>query len=155
MQEVRSMEQRVTDIVEEFFKNIDSKEPFETELMEFKLKFRAKLLEIITAFSTQPEIANRTFDYALDAIEQVIKKAVENVNLESEESLYRTIKTLEGINEVLKEFLSGDKLNDKKKLSSITGYIGNAVERLRHEYRQRYGGFFNTLKRLIGLGRSV
>ena len=154
MDGVQSMEDRVVLIVREFFEDIDRKEPFQTQLMEFRLRFRAKLLEIVTSYPTNPELANRTLDYALDAVERVIKEEIEKVNLESERSLYRTIETLKVVNEVLKEFMHEDRVNDKRKLSSITGFIGNAVEKLKQEYRSRFGGFIRSIKRLLGLGSS-
>ncbi len=148
------MEERVVVIVEEFFKDIDKKEPFETQLMEFKLRFRAKLLEIVTSFPTDPDIANRSLDYTLEGIEKVIKKEIDNINLESEEVLYRTIKTLNTINEVLKEFMHEDRVKDKRRLSSLTGFIGNTVEKLKGEYKKRFGGFLASIKKLFGIGRS-
>ena len=154
MEGVPSMEERVVVIVEEFFKDIDGKEPFETELMDFRLRFRAKLLEIITSFPTDPEVANRSLDYSLDGIERVIKSEIDKINLESEEVLYRTIKTLREINEVLKEFMHEDRVRDKRKLSSLTGYIGNSVEKLKSEYKKRFGGLLAGIKRLFGIGRS-
>ncbi|RLJ70134.1 hypothetical protein BCF55_0398 [Hydrogenivirga caldilitoris] len=155
MNEVQSMEDRVVVIVEEFFKDIDKKEPFETELMDFRLRLRAKLLEVITAFPTEPDVANRSLDYALDGIERVIKKEIDQINLESEEVLYRTIKTFQIMNEVLKEFMQEDRVKDKRRLSSITGFIGNTVEKLKSEYKKRFSGFLTSLKRLFGLGRSL
>ncbi len=154
MEGVPSMEDRVVVIVEEFFRDIEKKEPFDTELMDFRLRFRAKLLEIITSFPTEPEVANRSLDYSLDAIERVIKEEIDKINLESEEALYRTIKTLKEINEVLKEFMHEDRVKDKRKLSSLTGFIGNTVERLKSEYKNRFGGLIAGIKRLFGIGRS-
>ncbi len=154
MDNVQSMEDRVVLIVKEFFEDIDRKEPFQTQLMEFRLRFRAKLLEIVTSYPTNPELANRTLDYALEAIERVVKEELDKVNLESETSLYRTIETLKVVNEVLKEFMHEDRVNDKRKLSSITGFIGNAVERLKQEYRNRFGGLIKSIKRMLGLGSS-
>ncbi len=155
MEGVPSMEERVVIIVEEFFKDIDKKEPFETQLMDFRLRFRAKLLEIITSFPTDPEVANRSLDYALEGIEKVIKKEIDKVNLESEENLFRTVRILQTINEVLKEFMHEDRVKDKRRLSSLTGLIGNTIERLKAEYKKRFGGFFATIKRLFGMGRTL
>jgi len=154
MEGVPSMEEMLVVIVEEFFKDIDKKEPFETELMDFRLRFRAKLLEIVTSFPTDPEVANRSLDYTLDGIERVIKKEIDSLNLESEEVMFRTIRTLRVVNEVLKEFMHEDRVRDKRKLSSITGFIGNSVERLKSEYKKRFGGLIAGIKRLLGMGRS-
>ncbi len=149
-----SMDERVVIIVREFLQDIDSKEPFDTELMNFKLRFRAKLLEIITSFPTEPQLANRGLDYSLESIEKVLREEISRINVESEEILYRTIQTLKVMNEVLKEFMRENRVNDKRRLSSLTGFIGSSVERLRHEYRTRYGGFISSLKRLFGSGRN-
>ncbi len=154
MNNVQSMEDRVILIVREFFDEIDKKEPFQTELMDFRLRFRAKLLEIVTSYPTNPELANRTLNYAVEAVERIIREEVEKVNLEDEESLYRTIETLKVVNEVLKEFMQEDRVKDKRKLSSLTGFIGGSIERLRREYRQRFGGILNSIKRLFGFGRK-
>ncbi len=155
MEGVPSMEDRVVVIIQHFLKDIDRKEPFEIELTEFKLKFRAKLLEIVTSFPAQPELANRGLNYTLDGIERVIREEIDRLNFESEEILYRTIKTLNVVNEILKEFMYEDKLNDKKKLSSLTGYIGNTVEKLKQIYRRRFDGFLASIKKLLGMGRSL
>ncbi len=154
MNNVQSMEDRVILIVREFFDEIDKKEPFQTELMDFRLRFRAKLLEIVTSYPTNPELANRTLNYAVEAVERIIREEVEKVNLEDEESLYRTIETLKVVNEVLKEFMQEDRVKDKRKLSSLTGFIGGSIEKLRREYRQRFGGILNSIKRLFGFGRK-
>jgi hypothetical protein len=47
------------------------------------------------------------------------------------------------------------KIKDKKALSNLSGFIGNAVEKLRKEYRKRFGGFFRRFKKLLGMGRSL
>jgi len=151
---MESMEDRVIVIVREFFEDIEKKEPFETQLMDFRLRFRAKLLEIVTSFPTEEEIASRSLDYALEGIERILREEMEKVNLESEESLYRSIRILNTMNDVLKEFMRENRVNDKRRLSHLTGYIGKSVERLRHEYKKRFGGFLSGIKKLLGIGRS-
>ena len=155
MDRVPSIEDRIIVIVEEFFSDISSREPFETELIEFRLRLRAKLLEIVTSFPTDPDVASRSLNQAIEGMEGVIKKSIDDINLDSEEALYRSVKTLETINEILKEFLLDNKIKDKKGISSLSGFIGNAVEKLRKEYKRRFGGFLRSLKRLLGFGRSL
>ena len=155
MDKVPSIGDRVIVIVEEFFSDIATKEPFETELIEFRLKLRAKLLELVTSFPTEPEVANRSLNMAVEGMEEVLRKRIDEIDLNSEEVLYRSVKALETVNEILKEFLLDNKIQDKKGISSLTGFIGNAVERLRREYRRRFGGFFRSIKRLLGMGRSL
>ncbi len=150
MKSIPSMEDRVIRIIIDFLGNVGDKEPFEAELTKFRLLLRAKLLEIVTSFPTEPDMANRSLNYTLEGIERVVKDSMRRINLESEEILYRTIQGLKVINRVLKEFMREDRVNDKRKLSSLTGYIGNAVEKLECEHRRRFGGFLRSIKRLLG-----
>ena len=148
------MEERVVFILKEFFEDIDKREPFPAQLMEFRLRFRAKLLEIVTSHRSSPELANRTLDYTLEAVERTIREEIERVNLESEAYLHRTIETLRVVGEVLKEFMHEDRVGDKRKLSSTSGFIGRTVERLGKEYRNRFGGFVKGIRRLFSIGKS-
>ena len=146
-----SMEERVLLIIKEFFEGIEEKEPFQMELMDLKLRFKAKLLEIITSYPTEPEIASRGLDYVLEGVERVIREEIEKVNLESEESLLRTMETLKAVGDVLKEFMHEDRVRDKRKLSSTVGFIGNSVEKLATEHKKRFGGIVRRIKKLFSI----
>ena len=152
MDRVPSVSDRVVLIVEEFFAEIPNKDAFETELTEFKLRLRAKLLEIVTSFPTDPEVANTAFNQAVEGMEEIVRKSIDSLDHDSEVHLLRAMKTLETLNEILKEFLYEDRVKDKKSLSSLSGYIGGVLEKLRKEYKRRFGGLLNTIKRWLGRG---
>ncbi len=149
MDRIPSVEDRVVLILEEFFARMQDGDAFETELAEFRLRLRAKLLEVVTSFPTEPEVASRALNQAVEGMEAVVKKNIDSLDHGSEIHLMRAIRTLETLNEILKEFLYEDRVRDKKSLSSLSGYIGGILERLRREYRRRFGGFLNSLKRLF------
>jgi len=149
---MESIEERVAFLIKDFFVGLEGHEPFQIQLMEFRLRLRAKLLEVITSYPTNPDLANRTLDYALEALEKVLKEELRRVNLESETHLSRTIETLKVVGEVLREFMQENRVRDKRKLSSTAGLVGNAIERLSKEYRSRFGGFLRRIKKLLGIG---
>jgi len=134
------MKDGVVSLVRDFFAGMEEKEPFETELMEFRLRLRAKLLEITTSFPAEPQLVNRNLNYVLSALQEVLREEVEQVNLASETCLLRTVKTLSVMNDVLKEFMYEDRIKDKKQLSSLTGFLGRSIERFKGEHRKRFGG---------------
>jgi hypothetical protein len=84
MDKVDGVSDKVTMIVEEFFSEITLRDPFETHLAEFKMTLRSKLLEVVTSFPTDPDIANRVLNQALEGMDKLIKKTVDEVNLSSE-----------------------------------------------------------------------
>jgi cellulose biosynthesis protein BcsQ len=147
---VLSMEDRVIFIVREFFEEIDSTEPFENNLVEFKLRLKAKLLEVITAYPSDKESANRSFDSVLEGVDRTIDEFLNKLDTNNEEAILRFIKTLEGINDILKEFLYEDRISDKKKVSSLSGKISNTVQKLRLMWSKKFGGFLRRIKALFG-----
>ncbi len=153
--EIRSMEDRVVVIVKEFFQELSDLNPFDKELMDFRFRIRAKLVELTSAYSTDPDLACKTLNLALEGIEKVLREEINKVDLDSEDHIIRTVQTLNALNEVLKEMLSDDRVKDKRKLSSLTGMIGGAVEKLKGEYKNRHGGLVKSIKRLLGMGPSL
>ncbi len=143
------MKDGVVSLVRDFFASMEGREPFETELMEFRLRLRAKLLEITTSFPTEPQLVNRNLNYVLSALEEVLREEVEQVDLSSEISLQRAMKTLSVMNDVLKEFMYEDRIRDKKQLSSLTGFIGRSIERFKGEHRKRFGGVLTGFLKLL------
>jgi len=137
-------------LVREFFSEVEKREPFETELMDFRLRLRAKLLQITTSFPSEPQLVNRNLNYVLSALREALTEEMERVDPTSETQLLRAIRTLDAMNGVLKEFMYEDSLKDKKQLSSLTGFIGRSVERLRGEHRKRFGGVLAGIWRLFG-----
>ncbi len=156
MERIMSLEDIVIKMVRDFMDRLGELEPFDNHLMEFKLKLRAKLLEIYTSFPTDPEVAKRSLSYAVEGIGEVLKEKVNAVDLSSEESIYRTVRTLEMINEILKEFMYKDALgNNGKVLSSVCGFIAGSVEKLKSDYKRRFSGIKDRIKRLLGLSRGL
>ncbi len=147
---VLSMEDRVILIVREFFEEIDRAEPFENNLVDFKLKLKAKMLEVITAYPTDNSYANRSFDTVLEGVDKTIDEFLNKLDTENEEAMLRFIKTLEGINEILKEFLYEDRIQDKKRVSSLSGKISNTVQKLRLMWNKKFGGILRKIKSLFG-----
>ncbi len=136
-------------LVRGFLSEVERREPFETELMNFRLRLRAKLLEITTSFPTEPQLVNRNLNYVLSALQETLAEEIEKVDPSSEVLLTRTIRTLDAMNGVLKEFMYEESIKDKKQLSSLTGFIGRSVEKLRGEHRKRFGGVLAGIRKLF------
>lgn len=149
MEKVYSIEERVVLIVEEFTRDLPSKDPFPSYLSDYRFRLKAKLVELVNQFSDL-QARNATFDSALEGISKSLEEAINRANLESKEELKRLIKILEETNEVLKEFLYGDSIRDKSFLSKTTGKIGEWIENLRVEFNRRHGGILNFIKSLFG-----
>ena len=149
MEKIYSIEERVVLIVEEFTRDLSSKDPFPSHLSDYRFKLKAKLVELVNQLSDM-QARNATFDSALEGISKSLENTINRANLENIEELKRLIKTLEETNEVLKEFLYGDSIRDKSLLSKTTGKIGEWIENLSIELKRRHGGFFNFIKSLFG-----
>jgi hypothetical protein len=79
-----------------------------------------------------------------------IEARINKLDLENEKELRRVLEAVEKTNELLKEFLEGDKVNDKSVLSKVSGRLGTITEELRLEVNRRFGGFLNRIKKLFG-----
>ncbi len=150
MEKIYSIEERVVLIVEEFFTDLSSKEPFPSLLSEYRFRLKSKLVELINQFPTDMQARNASFDSALEGILKSLEETINKTNLENKEELRRLIRALEETNEVLKEFLYGDSIRDKSFLSKASGRIGNWVESLSMEFKRRFGGLINRIKSLFG-----
>jgi hypothetical protein len=82
-------------------------------------------------------------------LQAALAEELEQVNLSSEDYILRTVKTLSVINEILKEFMYDDSIKDKKQLSTLTGFIGRSIERLKGEHKKRFGGPMASFFRII------
>jgi len=149
MERSLDMKDGIVLLVREFLETIEVREPFETELMEFRLHLRAKLLQVATSFPADPPLVNRNLNYVFSALQEALAEGMEKVNRSSEVSLLRTIKTLSVMNEVLKEFMYKDSIRDKKQLSALTGFIGASVERLKGEHKKQFGGLMAGLRKIF------
>ncbi len=150
MERIYSIEERVVLIVEEFFKDLPSKEPFPSLLSQYRFTLKSKLVELINQFPTDMQARNASFDSALEGILRSLEQVINKTNFENKEELRRLIKALEETNEVLKEFLYTDQIRDKSLLSKTSGRIGEWVESLSMEFKRRFGGLINRIKALFG-----
>lgn len=146
MDKIYSIEERVVLIVEEFMKDLGSKEPFPSHLSEYRFRLKSKLVELVNQFPTDIQARNSSFDSAVGGILKSLEEAINRLDFENKEELRRLIKSLEETNEILKEFLYGEQIKDKSVLSRVSGKIGEWVENLQMEFRRRYGGIINFIK---------
>lgn len=149
MEKIYSIEERVVLIVEDFFKELPSKEPFPSELSNYRFMLKSKLVELINQFPTDMQARNASFDSALEGILRSLEEVINRANLEDKEELKRLIRALEETKEVLQEFLYTDQIRDKSLLSKTTGKIGEWIEKLNVEFRRRFGGIINRIKSLF------
>ncbi len=150
MEKIYSIEERVIIIVKEFMDDISSKEPFNLEISEYRFRLRSKLIELINQFSTDAQTMNASLNAALVGIERYLEDRINRTNLDSEKELKRIISALEETNKVLKEFLYKDNIKDKSYLSKLSGKIGYWVEILNLEFKRRFGGIFNKIRKILG-----
>ncbi len=149
MEKIYSIEERVVLIVQEFVSDLE-REPFPSLLSEYRFRLRSKLVELINQFPTDVGARNASFDSALEGILKSFEERINKANLENKRELERIIRTLEETNEVLKEFLYGEQIRDKSVLSKVSGRLGEWSERLKLEFRRRFGGILNRIKSLFG-----
>ncbi len=150
MEKIYSIEERVIIIVKEFMDDINSKEPFNLEISEYRFRLRSKLIELINQFSTDAQTMNASFNAALIGIERYLEDRINRTNLDSEKELKRIISALDETNQVLKEFLYKDSIKDKSYLSKLSGKIGYWVEILNLEFKRRFGGIFSKIRKILG-----
>ncbi|MDW8096629.1 MAG: hypothetical protein RMI44_00690 [Aquificaceae bacterium] len=150
MERIYSIEERVILIVEEFTKDLSSKEPFPSLLSEYRFNLRSKLLQLLSQFPTDPQARNASFNSAVEGILKSLEGAINRVDLQNREELKRLIRTLEETGEVLKEFLYSDQIRDKSALSKTSGKIGEWAENLNTEFKRRFGGLVNRIKSFFG-----
>ncbi|WP_448583746.1 hypothetical protein [Thermocrinis sp.] len=149
MEKILSIEEKVVLIVEEFFEDIKDKEPFAYYLEDYRFRLRSKLVELLTQF-TDSRSANVSFDSAIEGILAYIEKRLNSIDFENEKELRRFLEGIEKTNELLKEFLEGDRIKDKSVLSKVSGRLGMLAEDLRMEINRRFGGLLKRIKRFFG-----
>ena len=150
MYKIYSIEERVLLIVKDFMDNINLKEPFVYELSQYRFRLRAKLLEILNQLSNDTDIANKSFNSALEGIERYLEERINRIDLNSEEETKRVLRALEETNVVLKEFLYKDIIKDKSTLSRVSGKIGQWTQAIELEVKGRFGGILRRIKKLFG-----
>ncbi len=150
MDRVYSIEDSIKMIVENFFKDIDKKEPFNTELSQYVFTLKSKLLQISSQFSGDYDTGSKSLNSAVEALGKAIEKAVNSIDLQQEKQLERALKALESTNQLLKEFLYDPRVKDKETISMITGKVGEMVENLNYEIRRR-SSFIKRIRKLLGI----
>lgn len=150
MDKVYSIEDSITMIVEGFFKDIDKKEPFNTELSQYVFMLKSKLLQILSQFSGDYETGSKSLNSAVEALGRSLENAINGIDLQQEEQLERAVKALEGTSQLLKELLYDERVKDKETLSLVTSKIGDMVEKLGYEVRRR-SSLIKRIKRLFGI----
>lgn len=150
MEKIHSIEERVVIIVKEFMDDINSKEPFNVEISEYRFRLRSKLLELINQLAGDPQTMNTSFNSALMGIERYLEERINRADLDSERELKKLISTLEETNQILKEFLYKDSIKDKSQLSRLSGKVGHWTEVLSLEWSRRFGGLLSKIRRLFG-----
>jgi hypothetical protein len=150
MDKVYSIEDSITMIVEGFFKDIDKKEPFNTELSQYVFMLKSKLLQILSQFSGDYETGSKSLNSAVEALGRALENAINGIDLQQEEQLERAVKALEGTSQLLKELLYDERVKDKETLSLVTSKIGDMVEKLGYEVRRR-SSLIKRIKRLFGI----
>ncbi len=141
MEKVHSVEERVILIIEEFLEGVKEKEPFAYHLEDYRFRLRAKLVELL---------ATPAFDSALEGMLKSIEDRIDKLDLENEKEVRRVLEAVEKTNELLKEFLEGDKVKDKSVLSKVSGRLGTIAQELRMEINRRFGGLLRKIKKLFG-----
>ncbi len=141
MEKVHSVEEKVILIIEEFLEGVKEKEPFAYHLEDYRFRLRAKLVELL---------ATPAFDSALEGMLRSIEDRIDKLDLENEKEVRRVLEAVEKTNELLKEFLEGDKVKDKSVLSKVSGRLGTIAQELRMEINRRFGGLLRKIKKLFG-----
>lgn len=143
-----SVRDQIKSLVLEFVKDLGKKEAFNTELIQFKLKLKAEIVEILN-ISKEEKIKMTLFKEIIEGLNEALVEISKNFNYENEELMEREIKFLEAINEVLKEFLASSEITDKHELSQLTAKISKIIERIRLELKEREGGILKRIRRLL------
>lgn len=150
MDRVLSIEDSVVSIVKDFFRDIDKREPFYTELTQYKFMLKSKLTQILSQFGGDYETGSKSFSSGVEAIWKALEDVVNKVDLEKEKQLERVIQALDATSQVLKEFLYDERIKDKETLSTLLGRIGETTDRLSYEMRRRTN-ILKRIKKLFGL----
>ena len=143
-----SVKDIVKNIILEFAKDIGKKEAFNTELIQFRLKLKAELMEILN-ISQEKELKTTLFKEIIEGFNESLAEITKNFNFKEESLIEREIMFLETLNEVLKEFLASSDITDKHELSQLTARISKLIERIRLDLKERKGGILKKIRRLL------
>lgn len=143
-----SIKQQVKNLIIEFAKELEKKEAFNTELIQFKLKLKAEILEILN-ISQEKELKMTLFKEVVEGVNEALVEVTKGFNYENERLMEREVIFLEAISEVLKEFLASNYISDKHELSQLIAKISKLVERIRLELKEKKGGILKKIRNLF------
>ncbi|WP_461829044.1 hypothetical protein [Aquifex sp.] len=143
-----SVKDQIKNLILDFAKELATKEAFNTELIQFKLKLKAEIVEILN-ISKDKELKTTLFKEIIEGFNEALAEITKNFNYEDEKLMEREIMFLEALNEVLKEFLASPEITDKHELSQLTAKISKIVERIRLELKERKGGILKKIRSLL------
>ncbi|HIP42801.1 MAG TPA: hypothetical protein EYG91_02615 [Aquifex aeolicus] len=146
-----SVKETLRTFISDFAKDLENAKPFNTKLVEFKLELKSKIILILSQVSDQ-SVKEEQFKEILKGVNEAIVEITKNINYENDKLLERHIAFFEAINEVLKEFLEGDSINDKHELSQLSNKISKMNERMYLELKGRRGGILSLIRKLIYRG---
>jgi len=143
-----SIKEQVKNLILEFAKELEKKEAFNTELIQFKLKLKAEILEILN-ISQEKELKMTLFKEVVEGANEALVEVTKGFNYENEKLMEREIMFLEALSEVLKEFLASNYIFDKHELSQLIAKISKLVERIRLELKEKKGGILKKIRNLF------
>ncbi|NPB07679.1 MAG: hypothetical protein GXN96_01970 [Aquificae bacterium] len=131
-----------------FAGGIENREPFTSELVQFRLTLKAQILKTLT-LTNDADVRERLMGEVIEGVNEAITEVAKSLNYERENLMERQALFLESINEVMKEFLDSDELHDKHELSQLTSRIAKIIERLHLELKEKRGGILKRLRSLL------
>lgn len=143
-----SIKEQVKNLIIEFAKELEKKEAFNTELIQFKLKLKAEILEILN-ISQEKELKMTLFKEVVEGVNEALVEVTKGFNYENERLMEREIMFLEALSKVLKEFLASNYIFDKHELSQLIAKISKLVERIRLELKEKKGGILKKIRNLF------
>lgn len=143
-----SIKEQVKNLIIEFAKELEKKEAFNTELIQFKLKLKAEILEILN-ISQEKELKMTLFKEVVEGVNEALVEVTKGFNYENERLMEREIMFLEALSKVLKEFLASNYIFDKHELSQLIAKISKLVERIRLELKEKRGGILKKIRSLF------
>ena len=131
MGKISCLEEAVLSIVREFTDGLEEMDPFELHLSEFRMRLRAKLLQIYTSLQTERKIAEMTMASVVESLGRVLVELVGRADMSSERKLYRTIRTVETVRELLRDLAYTEVFTDRRAFLSVNGVISELLEGFR------------------------
>ncbi|NPA33141.1 MAG: hypothetical protein GXO04_05895 [Aquificae bacterium] len=143
-----SAKEVIRNLILEFAEKIESLEPFNTKLLEFKLKLKSEIILILSQVKDK-NLKEEEFKNILEGINEAVDEISKKLDFANEKLAERYKALLETLNEILKELYEVDDVDDKHELSQLSSKIAKLVEKINLELKSRRGGPLAFLRRLI------